>query len=760
MNGDIQHLPLKIVIASEGDMKRPLPARGKPKSFSRHYPDMRDAILGQLTELEQFFESAFTTSNLPAVGRLILRDDAIAKSHRPELLFAKSKCNVIGGQAFGQLLIRVRPDTIRQFKKVVSTTTDDKLKSDIGKIQTILPYTPDDVLGHCTKGDFNTALRQVRAERVKLRLFSHHHPDTDNELERAFLALAEESGIPTPTKLDYAPGLRLYSIDIRNSQTPVTNLASFLGTQSITTFHHFNVSPQVTSVGTVPDDDFPPPDPGEEYPVVGILDTGTDPHNSLIQAWVVTRDESDVPSVDQDNSHGTMVSSITINGRTLNGDRDGFPKPRTKVLDVVAFPKGGTGELELLDTMRRAFSTYTHVKIWNLSINSTDRTCETESFSHFAMALDHLQDEFGVMVVNSAGNFVDRPAHNWPRPDLNNRDRIFPPADSLRAITVGSQAHLTSANACAKVGEPSPFTRRGPGAAFVPKPDVSHFGGNATATLNSRQIGILSMGTNRQLVESIGTSLAAPLVASTAAHVAHNLDQAPSRHLLKALLVHTAVTHSTKELKPEDLQYIGFGRPPEPDQILRCRPWEATMIFDLDIKYSTRRFQKLNFPVPPCLVIKDKVHADITITLVYDPPVNPADGAAYSQVNIDPSLGTCDIDDGSITAYKRRIVPYPEDYEDLFEKNQIQHGYKWSPVKVYRCRMARIQSPDAWRIGLSMQTRSQSVDVPAQKAVLVATIADPEAKRPVYDEVMALLNQFGWITQNLQIRTPGRVRVR
>jgi serine protease AprX len=638
MNGDQEHLPIKVVVTTEADLRRPHAGGGKAKDFSPRYSEVRESLLQDIGEVERFFDTAFTRSNLPAVARIQLSHDAIAKSHRPDSLLQRT-CPIIGGENFGELLASVRPEAVRRLKQLVTSTTDAKLQSDIGKITSIAPYRPEDALGEWTVEQFARHLRQHRIREVKLRLFSHRKSDIDARLEHALGELVSAHGLERPAPLNYGVGLRLYRVKLPSTEA-VADLAGFVGTQGLSVFEHFVVSTQATPIANISPDDLPPPEPETEYPVVGIIDSGTDPDNKFLQAWVVDRDETDVPRIDQDNNHGSLVTGLIVNGRGLNHDLPGFPPVRAKVVDVVAYPSTGVREDVLLDTIRRALLKYPKVKIWNLSLNSTNSHVVNERFSTFAIALDGVQDQFDVTIVNSAGNFLQRPAHPWPRPDLKQLDRILAPADSLRAITVGAQAHISHKGACAKVGEPAPFTRKGPGAAFVPKPEITHFGGNTNSSLHCTQMGIVSIDGAGRLAETVGTSFAAPLVAVTAAHLAHTTAEAPTRNLLKALIVHSAVLHSN-EITAAELPFTGFGRPPEPAEILRCRPWEATLIFQLDLPYAKRTFHKLDFPIPGCLHKDGKVSGEVTLTLVYDPPTDPGDGAAYSQVNVDCSLGTC-----------------------------------------------------------------------------------------------------------------------
>ena len=492
---------------------------------------------------------------------------------------------------------------------------------------------------------------------------------------------------------------------------------------------------------------------------MGIIDTGTDPNNEHLQAWIEVRDETMIPSIDQNNEHGSLVAGMVINGKKLNNEHPEFPSGQIKVVDVVALPGAGRiGEPELIDALRYAFTTYRHVHIWNLSVNSTKIHCRDDCFSDFAIAIDELQDEFGVLIINSAGNFQTNPMQKWRRPNLGDIDRICAPADSLRAITVGSIAHLAHPNACAQPGEPSPFSCKGPGAAFVPKPDISHYGGNTDINGQYRQVGILSIDGRGNLAEAVGTSFAAPLVAATSARLWDALDGEPSRHLIKALIIHSAVLYSDS-VTCDDLPYTGFGKPPDVEDILSCKPSEATLIFDLDLPYTHRNFHKQDFPVPPCLHRNGKVFGEIIMTLVYDPPVDPCDGAAYSQINVNPSLGVCWINDEKV-GYASKLVPYPKGYRDLFEKNQIQHGFKWSPVKVYRASFSRITPRDMWRISMEMSARKPEQIPASQPIALIATIRDTDGVQPVYNEVIQMMNRSGWITQNLPIKSQVRIQAK
>src|SRR6185503_10079573 len=130
-----------------------------------------------------------------------------------------------------------------------------------------------------------------------------------------------------------------------------------------------------------------------------------------------------------------------------------------------------------------------------------------------------------------SGNYVNAPLRPWPAPDLGQDDRVHPPADSIHGVTVGSLAHNHHATTCVKAGEPSPFSRRGPGAAYLPKPEVCHYGGNCDANGDCRQVGVLSLDGSGHIAEAIGTSFSTPLVATILANIRDGIAEPVSRNL-------------------------------------------------------------------------------------------------------------------------------------------------------------------------------------------------------------------------------------
>jgi subtilase family protein len=134
-------------------------------------------------------------------------------------------------------------------------------------------------------------------------------------------------------------------------------LAGFVGTQSLSPFPEYRmVRSAARVIGDITAAHFPPPDASTEYPIVGIIDTGTDPNNTYLQAWVADRFDI-VPRSEQNHAHGSFVAAIIAGGRALNHNDPRFPETPCMIIDVVALDKSGTvNEMDLLDAIDKSLA--------------------------------------------------------------------------------------------------------------------------------------------------------------------------------------------------------------------------------------------------------------------------------------------------------------------------------------------------------------------------------------------------------------------
>ena len=229
-----------------------------------------------------------------------------------------------------------------------------------------------------------------------------------------------------------------------------------------------------------------------------------------------------------------------------------------------------------------------------------------------------------------------------------------------------------------------------------------------------------------------------------------------SSNLLKALLIHSSFLESGIN-SGEDLKYRGFGIPSNINKILNCSPHLATMVFETEL-VSGFEFERWPFPLPDCLFDENRFKGEIIMTLVYDPPLETGFGAEYCRANVDISLGTYDISSTGKRKHNREIPLEPSDKSSMFEKELLEHGFKWSPVKVYRRIIPRGISAEDWRLVIKVSYRSGFAPHQKQKFALLITIKDPTEEQPVYNDVISKMNLLGWATNDLRIREHARIQ--
>lgn len=756
-----QLLPIKVVFPRPEDFRAPPPGGGAAKIFGPVDAAVRATFATEVRDVARHFDRAFQApQKLPAVAKVTLKPEAVAKSHRPTELFNPDTCPIIGGNKLGELYVSVEPRGLDRLAQQIEKGTSKHVEANISTLKAIKPYDKQDVFGGSTLEEFQQKIARDQRP-LRVRLFRYHSPALDAQVDALFEEVARDCGIGDLARLDYAEGLRLYRVRDPSPER-VATLANFVGLQSLSVFPAYRIVRTTSrTLGNITAVDFPAPEPGREYPLVGLIDSGTDPDNPLLQAWVANRLDLH-PRDRQDNGHGSFVAGLIAHGRRLNHNDERFPSVSSRIVDVVAFDKDGEiTEDDLLVAIDSGLQRFPEVKVWNLSLGSSD-PCGDDSFSEFGTALDERAERNGVLFVVAAGNYNVQPLRAWPpQGGIGEADRICPPADAMRALTVGSVAHLETAGTCVRSGEPSPFSRRGPGPAYVIKPELTFYGGNCDATGQYVQAGIVSIDGHGHKAENIGTSFANPLASSLAANVEAEL-RTPStpnpRPLVKALMLHGAFLRNAP-LETPRINYAGLGCPPDLSQIINCRQSAATVILQVPVR-TKPDFGKRPFPMPPCLFHPTSgLQCEVFMTLMYEPPLDRKFGIEYCRCNVNASLGTLGINPKTGKEdYNREVLPVPKELSDAYEEELIKHGYKWSPLKLYYRKFSRGPQGKLWRLTLEMLNRSDHESDDEQEVVVIVTLVGKTNNMPVYDELVREMDRLGWGAQDLQVRSRLRTQ--
>ncbi|MDR2202973.1 MAG: S8 family peptidase [Nitrososphaerota archaeon] len=755
-----KNLPIKIVQQKTIDNHKNQPGGGDPKCFGEVTPELQVEIAEKFEKILTHYDALFSENELiPAVGKITVKQEAIAKSHKPNDLCRE--CPIIGTKDLTEIYIKVNKKTITETINLIKNPPSEKFRANLTTVEDIQPITTVEKISKNLEQISTTTIFDTVKNKIKIKLFDFGNP-TDNEQIMVYVkGKLAQCGLGKYEVITYGDKIKFITVKV-NAYDDVVKIASINGVKSVDFFQTYSL----------PVDNFENTDLptflGNEYfdseTQIGIIDGGISDDNAFLKPYIVAR-ETYVPKEYQNPNHATFIASTIQYGNELNKIKSNFLQ-RFKFVDIVAMPNGDEkfgptdyiDEKELMEIIKESMDTYaSSTKIWNLSLGLVDDIC-TETMSDLGIFLDYIQDTYNVQFFVSIGNLAPPLFRKWPaQKSIGERDRLISPADSVRAVTVGSIARHDSVNSIVKQNEPSPFSRRGPGANYIVKPDVVDYGGNFSNDFSINDLGIKGLDAQGKVIEDVGTSYSTPRVAQKFASI---YDGMVEKNLLlaKAMLIHSARMNSRSLLdeNQDNIKYFGFGIPSVNAQdILMCSEDEITLVFKNKIDQGLY-WEMPDFPFPQSLIRDGKYYGEIGMTLVYAPPLDERYGKEYCRINIDASFGIYKRKGEKIDY--RRFVPLENAWDKTFEQTKVEHGFKWSPVKSYYRSISEkgIAVGDGWKIRVNALPRND-FDFSVQEFVLIITLKDPDGN-DIYSEVINGLRERGYVTNNLETRQQIRQR--
>lgn len=451
--------------------------------------------------------------------------------------------------------------------------------------------------------------------------------------------------------------------------------------------------------------------PPADAPVICVVDSGVAAGNPFLEK--VTRRDLLRSYVDgcsgssDEDGHGSGVASLAAyyqidfsNGAT-NSAKAWIASAKITnskgELDTIEISDDGEYRLQqaylLSSLLRRVVVDFKSrgVQIFVLSFNIVGHIW---SFAHrriiarnawVARTIDQLCREHDVVFVTITGNLLAgdiadlHQRQQYPRYFGAPLAKLQDPGQASLAVTVGSIAHsaravVSDAVAIALEGQPSPFTRSGPGLGFSIKPDFVERGGNVLKDRSSGRI-INNMGTNvvmasnklsPALQHSNGTSFAAPRVAHHLALIlkeVQSLGIQPSAPLLRALLACSSELPETLadwingQIRNMDdvLNILGYGLPSGSDA-LNCFGHSVLLFYQGRIEANRVAFFELPIPTE----LSDSTGKKrIVVSAAISPPVQPWGTQEYLGANMKFRVFRGDMDPDRIEAMMMRDEDEP-----------------------------------------------------------------------------------------------------
>ena len=458
----------------------------------------------------------------------------------------------------------------------------------------------------------------------------------------------------------------------------------------------------------------------KQEPVIGVIDTPFC-EDVYFKDWVSYESmlEDDIELDARDYVHGTEVTSIIVDGPTINPNLDdGCGRFRVKHFGVAK--SGRFSSYTILKSIRKAVSQNRDIKVWNLSLGSV-LPIKKNFISPEAAELDKIQNEFDIVFVVAGTNGAPS----------QNPIQIGAPADSLNSLVVNSVTHEK---------KPASYHRVGPVLSFFHKPDVSYYGGDIGQPMR------VCTPTGEGFV--MGTSFSAPWITRKMAYLMCTLGF--SREVAKALLIDAAAGW---ERKDSTSCSIGYGVVPQRiENIVQTSDDEIRFVMTgTTDAYETYTYR---IPVP---IYKDKQPFYARATLCYFPKCMRDQGVDYTSTEMDIHFGRVREKEGkaSISCINSNSQG-DEGGKHLYETEARKLYRKWDNVKLIseelKARAVPRKVYDAGMWGLSIKTKERLKEKNGRGLSfgVVVTLKEMHGVNRI-DDFIKLCMMRGWIVNRIDV---------
>ena len=672
------NLPIKLVLQKTTDIMKNT-GGGETKFFGDVTPQLKNEIIDKFESLLCFYEDVFLEGeNIPAIGKITVKPEAIAKSHKPSDLCRN--CPIIGSEDLNEIYIKVSKKAVQETIALVKNPPSQKFKANMTAISDIQPIRPEEKISSMLQSVAKENFDSIKKE-IKIKLFDFDDDFDNAQIWNYVRRKLRQFHLDNNYKIiSYGEHIKFMKMEV-NSYEDIITLASINGVKTVSFFQEYSLPRNdfsMTELQTLLDSEYRDSDAS-----IGIIDGGISDDNAFLKPFIIAREEY-VNKAYQNPKHATFIASTIQYGNMLNNITVATSY-RFKFVDIVAIPNSdkdygltdSISEDDLMEIIEEVMEKYSgSTKIWNMSLGIENKPCDG-TMSDLGVFLDYIQDKYHVQIFVSSGNINVLPLRNWPpQSGIGEHDRLISPADSVRAVTVGSVALFDSDNSIVKSNEPSPFSRRGPGANYVVKPDIVDYGGNLSTSYIINGLGVKGMDPYGNIIEGNGTSYSNPRSLQKYASIYDEMVD-PDLLLAKAMLIHSARMKSRELLdeRPDNIKYYGFGIPSENIQdILQCSEDNVTLVFKQKISQGSH-LEMYDFPYPKSLIKNNKYIGEIGMTLAYLPPLDPKYGQEYCRTNIDVSFGTYSYLQNGKIDYKGQ-VPLEAKWDEKFEAARVENCVK------------------------------------------------------------------------------------
>lgn len=458
------------------------------------------------------------------------------------------------------------------------------------------------------------------------------------------------------------------------------------------------------------------PKPSNE-PTIGVIDTLFD-NTVYFNEWVKYEDLlGELPRDEKDYIHGTSVSSIIVDGPSMNPKfNDGCG--RFKVRHFGVAKSGKNSSISIMRNISKIIEENSDIHVWNLSLGD-ENEINDNFISPIAALLDRLQVEKNIIFVVAGTN-----------KNKKESNKIGSPADSINSLVV---------NAVDFNGQIPSYARKGKVLSFFNKPDICYYGGDSSE-------GFLTCTKNGEYTGT-GTSYAAPWIARKLCYLIDVMGL--TRETAKALLIDSATNWDIMDEK--DSLYKGFG-------IVPIRIEDVINSKDDEIKFYIEGISKYydtythNIPVP---LYKEKYPFIAKATMCYFPNCSRNQGVDYTNKELDIYFGRI-TNKGIIKSINENKQSEDNDI-GINETTARQSFRKWDNVKhitqILKKNIKPKQQYDnqMWGLSIKAKDRLESDEKSETRFGIVITLKEINGVNRI-DEFINHCSLRGWLVRKVDVK--------
>lgn len=726
--------------------QRPMRKRDGGGISMNSHQTVTTAHLGYLIQRLQRIKEFWDTVNRPFNGILIsvYYNKIAAKSNRISGLFKGNKSSdAIVGAKFNQ----------DKSKHIITYYLDlNDLTESIDKLKYVVSILNTNYRGEITKNVFEDKdlvnEKIFQNAKVKMSAFKQIIADVsyieDFKVDELSAELKQSIITLYDVKKDTQTLLKELGIDLLNSRK-LDNQTIYLDEIQMKIL--FEKAPYLISMATVDFSKLPVDDFINQYqsnlihipaptiePIIGVIDTLFD-KNVYFSQWVEYHDmlSDDLPKASNDYRHGTAVSSIIVDGATLNPWlNDGCGRFRVRHFGVATASEFSS--FSIIKQIKNIIADNRDIKVWNISLGSNQEVNDN-FISAEASILDDLQFEYKDIIFVVAGT-------NKPTPDI---EKIGSPADSINSLIV---------NSVTKKDIAPQYARKGLVLSFFAKPDVSYYGGSEEEYMRvCEPLGEAKVA---------GTSFAAPWIARKLAYLMHILGL--NRELAKAMIIDAARFHAENDWKEqpsiEEIALYGHGIVPiHINEIIQTSEDEIKfLVSGVSEKWNTYNYR---FPVP---MENDKYPYIARATMCFFPKCSRTQGVDYTNTEFDLHFGR--------VKHDKNNQPIIYDIGDNKQNNNDSSVYmfesearkifrKWDNVKYRadsnlnlnskRSKKIFVKDNKNWGIEIKTTERLNNNDGVEVRFGVVVTLKEINGKNRI-DEFIQNCHLNGWLVNEIKVQ--------